>query len=139
MASSKYLLDEIELSSMSQFHYAEQLQKEAAKVGFDWPDVNGIVSKIREEITEIEREIDTNADKETVAAELGDLLFACVNLARHLEIDTEQAIALTNNKFIKRFNYIEDVLNAKNKTVFQANLDEMDALWNEAKLKEIKT
>jgi uncharacterized protein YabN with tetrapyrrole methylase and pyrophosphatase domain len=74
-----------------------------------------------------------------VAAELGDLLFACVNLARHLEIDTEQAIALTNNKFIKRFNYIEDVLNAKNKTVFQANLDEMDALWNEAKLKEIKT
>ena len=115
---------------------AVKLQAKASTVGFDWNDARLVLAKIREEAGEIEAALDEGADKATVAGEVGDLLFAVANLARHLEADPEAALRSTNAKFERRFAYIETTLAARGQSLDAASLDEMDALWNEAKARE---
>jgi ATP diphosphatase len=116
---------------------ALKLQQKAGKVGFDWNDPKAVLAKIREETQEIEAELESGKRRE-IEAEIGDLMFAVVNLARHLDIDTETALRATNQKFERRFASIEDALAAQGKTPKGATLDEMDALWNQAKAAEKK-
>jgi len=111
---------------------ALKLQEKAGKVGFDWNDARAVLAKLREEIDEIEAEIDAR-DVEKVASEVGDLLFAVVNLARHLRVDPESAVRGANAKFERRFGYIETRLAADGRAPERASLEEMEALWNEAK------
>jgi ATP diphosphatase len=114
---------------------ALKLQEKAGKVGFDWNDPHAVLAKIREEGDEISAAL-TSGDRSGAAAEAGDLLFAVVNLARHLEADPEAALRATNAKFERRFAFIERALAAKGKTPEQSSLEEMDALWNAAKAAE---
>src|SRR5882724_2352338 len=111
---------------------ALKLQQKAGTVGFDWNDPKAVLAKIREEADEIGAELDAGA-QEKVAGEIGDLLFAVVNLARHLEVDPESALRGTNLKFERRFAAIENALGAHGKTPADATLAEMDALWDQAK------
>jgi ATP diphosphatase len=112
-----------------------KLQQKASKVGFDWNDPMAVLAKIREESDEIEADIRAGK-KDAAAAEAGDLLFAVVNLARHLDADPEAALRATNQKFERRFAAIERALAARGRTPAQSTLEEMDALWNEAKAAE---
>ena len=115
---------------------AEKLQKRAAREGFDWPNTAQVLDKIQEEIAELQHEISVKAPRERLLDELGDLLFACANLARKLDVDPETALRSTNAKFERRFRRIEDWLAEAGKTPGQSTLDEMDALWNRAKDEE---
>jgi len=112
---------------------AVKLQAKASTVGFDWNDARLVLAKIQEEAREIEEALDAGASRETVTGEVGDLLFAVANLARHLDADPEAALRTTNAKFERRFAHIEAGLAAAGKTTAEATLEEMDALWNEAK------
>src|SRR5262245_7787220 len=114
---------------------ALKLQDKAGRVGFDWNDPRAVLAKIREEADEIEAELD-RTEGNRIAAEVGDLLFAVVNLARHLGADPEGVLRETNLKFERRFASIERALAARGKTPREATLAEMDALWNEAKAAE---
>lgn len=114
---------------------ALKLQNKAGSVGFDWNDPRAVLAKIREEANEIEAELDRN-DKSRIAGEVGDLLFAVVNLARHLDVDPEGALRETNLKFERRFSAIERALAQRGKTLRDATLAEMDELWDEAKAAE---
>jgi nucleoside triphosphate diphosphatase len=113
---------------------ALKLQDKAGKVGFDWNDPRAVLRKIREEVDEIEGALDDDNDE--AAAEVGDLLFAAVNLARHLHADPEALLRQTNGKFERRFASIEQALAARGKKPQDATLAEMDALWDEAKKAE---
>jgi len=113
---------------------ALKLQAKAGKVGFDWNDPRAVLRKIREEADEIEDALDR--DQANAAAEVGDLLFAAVNLARHLRADPETLLRQTNQKFERRFAAIERALAARGKAPQDATLAEMDALWDEAKANE---
>ena len=114
---------------------AMALQRKASTVGFDWNDPRAVLQKIREEADEIEAALD-QCDKAELAAETGDLLFALVNLARHVDADPESALRGANAKFERRFAYIERALASQGRSLEAASLAEMDALWNEAKAKE---
>ncbi|MCK9919271.1 nucleoside triphosphate pyrophosphohydrolase [Microbacteriaceae bacterium K1510] len=114
---------------------ALKLQNKAGQVGFDWNDPRAVLAKIREEADEIEAALDEN-DEAHAATEVGDLLFAVVNLARHLKADPEGILRDTNLKFERRFGSIEKALAAKGKAPQDATLAEMDALWDAAKLAE---
>jgi nucleoside triphosphate diphosphatase len=114
---------------------ALKLQEKAGKVGFDWNDVRAVLKKIREEIIEVEAEIE-HGSAQAVSAEVGDLLFAAVNLARHLKVDPEAALRGANAKFERRFAHIENRLAAGGRTPESASLDEMEQLWAEAKAEE---
>jgi nucleoside triphosphate diphosphatase len=114
---------------------ALKLQQKAGKVGFDWNDPMAVLAKIREEADEIEAAI-RGGERKEAAAETGDLLFAVVNLARHLDADPEAVLRATNQKFERRFASIERALAARGKTPGESTLEEMDALWNEAKAAE---
>ena len=111
---------------------AVKLQKRAARVGFDWPDVSLVLDKLQEEARELAEARNTLSQVE-VAEEMGDLLFVMANLARHLHVDPEAALRAANAKFIRRFAAIEDALAAIGKSPAQSDLAEMDALWDEAK------
>jgi nucleoside triphosphate diphosphatase len=114
---------------------ALKLQAKAGKVGFDWNDPLAVLSKIREECDEIEAEI-AAGDRGKATAEVGDLLFAVVNLARHLDADPEATLGAANRKFMRRFASIEQALAAEGKTPQDSTLAEMDALWDAAKMAE---
>jgi len=114
---------------------AEKLQKKASKVGFDWNDPRAVIAKLREEIDEIEAELDAGTPA-TQEDELGDLLFCVVNLARHLDLDSEMALKKANAKFERRFGHIESRLTAQGLQFADASLEQMEALWVEAKQKE---
>ena len=114
---------------------AMELQRKAASVGFDWNDPRAVLRKIREEADEIEAALD-RADADELRDETGDLLFALVNLARHVGADPDLALRGTNAKFERRFAYIERALEAQGRSLQDSSLAEMDALWNEAKTKE---
>lgn len=111
---------------------ALKLQQKAGKVGFDWNDVRSVLAKLNEEIAEVEAEI-AEGSSETLSDEVGDLLFAAVNLARHLKVDPEAALRSANAKFERRFAHIENRLAEKGRRPEGASLDEMEALWLEAK------
>jgi len=115
---------------------AEKLQKRAARTGFDWPEIDGVLDKIHEELDEVKAEI-IKGDEAALSAEIGDLLFACVNLARYAGIDAESALRSTNEKFERRFRHVEQRVLEQGKELECASLEEMDALWNEAKEKGI--
>lgn len=133
----KGLLDEVPLS-LPALTRAAKLQGRAAKVGFDWPDIAPVFDKLREEIGELEEEIKLGADTARVQDELGDLLFATVNIARHLKVDAEGALRAASRKFERRFAHIEQRLAQTGRKPSDGTLEELDALWNEAKQQEIK-
>jgi len=116
---------------------AQKLQNRAATVGFDWNETQAVLDKIKEELEEVEEEINSETrNAEKIEEEIGDLLFACVNLARHLGIDSESAVRKTNKKFENRFAYIEHSLRDQGTDLQDATLELMDKLWNEAKINE---
>jgi len=113
---------------------ALKLQEKASTVGFDWNDPRAVLAKLREEIDEVEAELDAgDAGRDRIGDEIGDLLFAVVNLARHTGTDPEQALSGTNAKFERRFAAIEAALARHGRTPADASLDEMEALWQAAK------
>jgi len=120
-----------DLSSLS---LAYRLTEKASSVGFDWPDVKGILRKLDEEIKEF-REALSIQKRNRIREEIGDLLFVIVNIARFLKIDPEASLRRTIEKFTSRFHYIERSLQKKGKTLQESNLLEMDRLWGEAKKK----
>jgi nucleoside triphosphate diphosphatase len=115
---------------------AEKLQKRAARVGFDWKTVGPVIDKIEEELSELRSEIEAGKIAlARVTDELGDVLFAVANLARHCKVDPEAALRSTNGKFEKRFRYVEQQLATQGRKPAEATLEEMEALWQEAKTK----
>lgn len=130
------LLDDVG-KHMPALQTATRLQKRAASVGFDWNNSEDILDKLDEELKELREAVNNGDNMEHITEELGDLMFCCVNLARYCRIDSELALRATNEKFIKRFNYIEKSLQKSNKTLEESTLEEMDALWDEAKTKPI--
>ncbi len=123
----KSVLDGVPIG-LPEIYKAYKLQKKAAKVGFDWNQVSNVYDKIEEELSEVRLATDNN-----VAGELGDLLFAVINLARFKKIDPAAALAITNRKFIKRFKYIEEQLKKQELAIEEAGLELMDSYWEEAK------
>ena len=111
---------------------AMKLQQKASTVGFDWNDARIVLDKIREEIGEIDEAM-ADGTPAKIKDEIGDLLFAVVNLARHTGVDPEAALRGTNEKFVRRFRHIESTLSTRGVSLNDASLDEMDALWNDAK------
>jgi ATP diphosphatase len=127
------LLDDVP-AGMTALARAVKLQQKASTVGFDWNDPRAVLAKIREEIVEIEQELDADAvSPARVRDEIGDLLFAVANLARHVEIDPDAALRGTNEKFTRRFRHIETRLAESGRAPAGTSLDEMEALWTEAK------
>jgi nucleoside triphosphate diphosphatase len=128
-------LDDIPMA-MPALSRAQKLQKRAATTGFDWDNRKDVLNKVKEEIAELEVEIQIN-NKSAMEEELGDLLFSCVNLARHLSIDPERAMRAANNKFQRRFQAMED-LASKNKpsSLSEMTVDEMELLWAQVKRAE---
>ena len=112
---------------------AQKIQARVARVGFDWPDAHGAMAKVREELVEIET---APADRATIEAEVGDLLFACVNLARHLNVAAEEALHAASRRFERRFGRIEDRLAAAGQRPEDVDLDRLEALWQAAKREE---
>ena len=111
---------------------AEKIQKKAAKVGFDWDGADGALEKVEEELAEVRRALAGDGD---IEEELGDLLFAVVNVARHKKVDAERAVEKTCDKFIHRFGFMERQAKEENKVLSDLSLAEMDSLWNRSKEK----
>ena len=112
---------------------AQKLQKRAARFGFDWPDVRPVLDKVSEEAREIADAADAGESPDRIAEEIGDLLFAVVNVARHMGVDAEGALRAGNAKFQRRFEYIEDALKAAGKSPSGQSLESLEALWIKAK------
>ena len=130
------LLDGIPLA-LPALSRAAKLQKRAARVGFDWPDLPPVLAKIDEELAEVTAEIERGPrDPDRVEDEIGDLLFVVANLARHLAIDPETALRRTNAKFERRFRAIEAEYAAQDKDPAGATLDQLESAWNRAKAAE---
>ena len=118
---------------------AHEIQKKVEKVGFDWPEANSVIVKIREEIDEVESAItEGGATKSNshLAEEIGDLLFAVTNLTRKIGLDSESLLAAANEKFTRRFNELEEILEKNGSNVVDANLEIMEKAWNKVKNKE---
>lgn len=128
------ILNEVGLS-LPNLIRAFELQKKAAKVGFDWPDVHGAWEKVKEEITEFETELQGERSEGAVR-EFGDLLFALVNVARYYKINPDEALFMTNQKFVRRFHYIEAKVKESGRSFAEYTLDELDSFWEEAKKSE---
>ncbi|MEM9972018.1 MAG: MazG nucleotide pyrophosphohydrolase domain-containing protein, partial [Pseudomonadota bacterium] len=111
---------------------ALKLQKRAARVGFDWTEIDDVLAKVGEEIGEL-AQARTSQSSEKIAEEYGDLLFILVNVGRHLKVDPEEALRAANAKFTRRFQHIEGRLAEAGRTPRDSDLEEMDALWDEAK------
>ncbi len=118
--------------SLPALAYAHEIQDRAARVGFDWPEIDGVIAKVREELEEV---LAAKTDKER-EGEVGDLAFAVVNLARWLKVDPESALRGTNRRFKQRFSYIEDRARERDIPLSDMGFKEMDRLWEEAKEKE---
>ncbi|MCY1295498.1 Nucleoside triphosphate pyrophosphohydrolase [compost metagenome] len=128
------LLDDVPVA-LPALSRAAKLQKRAAQVGFDWPEALPVVDKLREELDEV-LEAMADDDPEALAEEVGDLLFTVVNLARHLKVEPETALRVANGKFERRFRYIEEVLRDAGRKPEECTLEELDAIWSEAKREE---
>jgi tetrapyrrole methylase family protein/MazG family protein len=114
---------------------AYQMATKASRVGFDWPDAGAVLEKVEEELAEV-REAVAQGDARAAAAEVGDLLFAAVNLARLVGEDPESALKAANRKFRRRFRHVEDRLRERGRSPAESNLEEMESLWAEAKQRE---
>jgi tetrapyrrole methylase family protein/MazG family protein len=126
-----YLVDDIPANLPALFR-AEKMQRRVARVGFDWTDMRPVLDKVIEEFNEF-REAVLSGDQAHAEEELGDIMFALVNVARHRDICAEDALRLTTKKFAKRFRYIEDHYKKTGKDINKATLEEMDRLWEESK------
>ena len=116
---------------------SEKLQKRAAKEGFDWPSINDVMVKVREEVSEVQQELDAKTqDKEKIEDEIGDLFFSCINLSRHAGLDAEQCVRKANLKFERRFRELEKTANNKGMQVNEINTDDLEKLWQEVKSRE---
>lgn len=133
-AAQERLLDAVPVA-LPALTRAVKLQGKAAKVGFDWPSLAPVFDKMKEELAELE-DVIAKGDRASIEEEYGDLLFVLANVARHLDIDPEASLRAANQKFVRRFRHIEDRLAQRGSSPAQSNLDEMDALWNEAKAGE---
>jgi MazG family protein len=129
------ILDDVPLA-LPALSRAVKLQNRAARVGFDWPETRMVIEKLNEEMLELSEEIAKGGDADRLEDEMGDLLFVYANLARHLKIDPEAALRRANAKFRRRFGRIEEKLAADGRTPEQSTLEEMDAMWDEAKREE---
>jgi tetrapyrrole methylase family protein/MazG family protein len=127
----KYIVDDIP-EAMPALFRAEKMQRRVSRVGFDWTDVKPVFDKVVEEFNEF-REALSQGNLEHAEEELGDIIFAIVNVARHHHLCAEDALRKTTHKFAKRFRFIEDTLAASGKDVAQTSLEEMDRIWEEAK------
>jgi MazG family protein len=116
-------------------HEAHQISSRAARVGFDWPDIEGIFDKLQEEVRELKEEISSGDEnkRERLEDEIGDMLFVIVNIARYLKIDSESALKRANRKFKARFQYMEKQLAEQGKSLEETSLADMEALWQKAK------
>ena len=131
------LLDDV-ATTLPAMMRAIKLQKRASRIGFDWDNADHVFDKIKEELDEVEAELkpktgDKSRDLSRLKDEIGDLLFVVINLARKLDIDPEDALKSTNLKFTNRFNYIEEVIVSKGKSLKETSLEEIENLWQEAK------
>jgi MazG family protein len=134
-AEQRSLLEGIP-SKLPAIHEAHQISSRAARVGFDWPDIEGIFEKLQEEVRELKDVIAEDPDnprRDRLEDEIGDMLFVMVNIARYLKIDSESALKRANRKFKQRFQYMESELARQGKTIEETNLDEMEKLWQRAK------
>lgn len=124
------------MPKQSELERSRGIQQKCADIGFDWPEVGPVIAKVNEELDEVQEAID-NPQKthKDIEEELGDLLFACVNLCRHLDVSPEQAISQANTKFIKRFQYIETRVFGRGENLQMQSLETLEALWLEAKQK----
>ncbi|HEY8262285.1 MAG TPA: nucleoside triphosphate pyrophosphohydrolase [Methylosinus sp.] len=134
-SEEKSLLDGVP-TALPALSRAVKLQRKAGEVGFDWADARLVLAKIREETEEVEAELQAGVESSALVDEIGDLLFAVANLARHVGADPEQALRRTNAKFERRFHFIERALAEKDASPQNATLEEMEALWQAAKAKE---
>jgi tetrapyrrole methylase family protein/MazG family protein/ATP diphosphatase len=125
------LLDDVAVT-LPALTRAAKLTRRAARVGFAWSSIEGVLDKLREEVAELEAEV-AAGDVSKARQELGDVLFVCANIARELDVDPEEALRETNAKFVRRFGHIERVLAARGSSPKESSLAEMDALWDEAK------
>src|SRR5215467_4528788 len=129
-------------SKLPAIHEAHQISSRAARVGFDWPDVEGIFDKLQEEVRELKDVLSTENDetrRDRLEDEIGDMLFVIVNIARYLKIDSESALKRANRKFKARFRYMERELAQQGKTLDQTSLQDMEALWQKAKSEIVST
>ncbi len=117
---------------------AQKLQKRASKLGFDWPEIEPVYGKIHEELAEVRGATLDHNTTEQIEEEIGDLLFSVVNLSRHLKVDAEEALRKGNQKFKRRFQYIEQQLAKQRLKPEQCSLEQLDALWDQAKKSSIK-
>ena len=120
-------------SKLPALHEAHKISSRVVRVGFDWPEIDAVFDKLQEEIMELREAIADGSASEAVADEVGDVLFTMVNVARFLNIDTESALKRSNRKFRSRFRYVEDQLALEGKTAADASVEDMEALWQQAK------
>jgi ATP diphosphatase len=119
---------------ISQLSRADNIQRRCSEVGFDWPDTVPVIEKIKEELDEVqEAQANPNKGQQDIEEELGDLLFACVNLCRHLKVEPELAITQASDKFIKRFQHIEAHLQSRDLVLQEQSLTTLEDLWVKAK------
>ena len=115
----------------------EKLQKRAAKEGFDWPNIEGVVAKVYEELNEVRQELDADVqEKEKIEDEMGDLFFSCINLSRHAGVDAEQCLRKANLKFERRFRALEQIAKDKDLQINEMTTYELEGLWREVKKQE---
>ncbi len=112
---------------------ATRIQEKVKGVGFEWDDTKDVWNKINEELTELREEVESNTNQNKIEEEFGDVLFSMINYARFLKINPENALAITNNKFIKRFMKLEELMLAEGVDIAEADLETMDGYWNKAK------
>jgi MazG family protein len=118
--------------SNSAIYRARQIQKDAARVGFDWPDITPVFDKLEEELAELKQAFRTG-DSDAISDELGDLLFVCINLARHARVNAEMSLRNTNQKFLRRFAFVQQQMQAAGIEMDQRQLETMERFWQEAK------
>jgi ATP diphosphatase len=126
------LLNDIPLA-LPQLIRAKKIQKRVASVGFDWPEISGVIEKVEEELAELKEVIHTDNNYEALEEELGDLLFSIVNLGRHLDVNAEEALRKGNKKFIKRFQYLEEKIKCEDGDIQKYSLSELEECWQQAK------